>query len=187
MPDVFSTVKRSEVMSRIRGLGNADTELAFLSLLRTHGIKGWRRHLRVRIGEPVLTATSNGARRRPYVTPDFVFSKSRLAVFIDGCFWHACPLHATFPETRADFWTTKLNSNKARDRLVSAVLRRKGWQVIRIWEHELGLHDRIVKRMMTALGRSTLDVDASNRTVALRGLRKSQSDRPSSSIVSRRP
>jgi G:T-mismatch repair DNA endonuclease (very short patch repair protein) len=107
----------------------------------------------------------NGPRRRPYVTPDFVFSKGRLAVFIDGCFWHACPEHATYPATRADFWTTKLNANKARDRYVSLALRRQGWHVIRIWEHELRLGAIIARRVMAATTCAARGRGDSNRTV----------------------
>ncbi|MEW6301828.1 MAG: hypothetical protein AB1705_00040 [Verrucomicrobiota bacterium] len=71
------------------------------------------------------------------VRPDFVFPKLRVAVFVDGCFWHGCPLHATKPRSNAAFWRKKLASNQARDRLVTRTLRRRGWRVLRIWEHDL--------------------------------------------------
>jgi DNA mismatch endonuclease (patch repair protein) len=71
------------------------------------------------------------------VRPDFVFPKRRLAVFVDGCFWHGCPKHATRPRGNAAFWRRKLAANKARDRRVNRVLRAAGWRVLRIWEHEL--------------------------------------------------
>ena len=71
------------------------------------------------------------------VRPDFVFPKLRLAVFVDGCFWHACPIHATKPRNNAAFWRKKLAANKARDRKVNRALRAAGWRVLRIWEHEL--------------------------------------------------
>jgi DNA mismatch endonuclease (patch repair protein) len=74
------------------------------------------------------------------VRPDFVFPKLRLAVFVDGCFWHACPLHATKPRHNAAFWRKKLAANKARDRMVNRTLRAQGWRVLRIWEHELPKH-----------------------------------------------
>jgi DNA mismatch endonuclease (patch repair protein) len=119
MSDVFTKADRSEVMSRIRGRGNRDTEAALASLFRRHGIAGWRRHPRV------------------FGKPDFVFAKLRLAVFVDGCFWHACPIHATKPRNHAAFWRKKLAANKARDRKVNRTLRAAGWRVLRIWEHEL--------------------------------------------------
>ena len=71
------------------------------------------------------------------VRPDFVFPRLRLAVFVDGCFWHCCPKHATWPRNRAAFWLAKITGNKARDRRVNYALRKRGWKVIRIWEHEL--------------------------------------------------
>ena len=69
--------------------------------------------------------------------PDFVFRRLRVAVFVDGCFWHACPVHATRPKNNAAFWRKKLAANQARDRFVTRALRRAGWRVLRIWEHEL--------------------------------------------------
>ena len=119
MPDIFTKSKRSEVMSRIRSHGNKDTELRLTGIFRANGISGWRRH------QPV------------FGKPDFVFSKLRLAVFVDGCFWHGCPNHSTKPKCNRVFWEKKLTANKERDRLVNRTLRRKGWKVVRIWEHEL--------------------------------------------------
>jgi DNA mismatch endonuclease (patch repair protein) len=67
--------------------------------------------------------------------PDFVFPGSRVAVFVDGCFWHGCPLHYQAPATRADFWKQKIESNRARDAVVNSNLADEGWTVLRIWEH----------------------------------------------------
>jgi DNA mismatch endonuclease, patch repair protein len=135
MPDVFTKAKRSEVMSRIRGRGNKDTELALVELLRRHGIKGWRRN------QPV------------FGKPDFVFRKAHLAIFVDGCFWHECPKHATKPANNRAFWRCKLSSNKKRDQVVNRILRRTGWCVVRIWEHELARKNetRLVQRIKRAL------------------------------------
>lgn len=119
MADIWSPQKRSEVMSRIRGTGNRTTELRLAALFRALGITGWRRH-----------QTLPGR-------PDFVFRKLRLAVFVDGCFWHGCPAHGTRPRANARFWRTKLERNRTRDREVGRELRRRGWRVVRIWEHEL--------------------------------------------------
>ena len=131
MPDVFTRAKRSEVMSRIRGKGNKDTELVLVKVFRQEHITGWRRHREVR--------ASKSAIRNFAVRPDFVFPKLHLAVFVDGCFWHGCKLHAKKPRTNAAFWRRKLAGNKARDLLVTRRLRRAGWRVVRIWEHELTL------------------------------------------------
>ena len=70
------------------------------------------------------------------VRPDIVFSRRRVAVFIDGCFWHSCPEHGQKPKTNAAYWESKLNSNKARDLADSHALQRDGWKVVRIWEHD---------------------------------------------------
>ncbi len=138
MSDVFTKAKRSEVMSRIRSRGNRDTELALVRVFRAHGITGWRRQVKVM----VESRRSRGEGRprlvlRLSVRPDFVFPTLRVAVFVDGCFWHACPLHTTKPRSNAAFWRRKFAANKARDRLVTRTLRATGWRVLRIWEHEL--------------------------------------------------
>jgi len=162
MADVFSKRKRSEVMSRIRSRGNKATELALARLLRANHISGWRRHLLIRAmveshwlrierrrtsprpspqrGEGAVRASISSRVIRHLsltVRPDFVFPKSRTAIFVDGCFWHGCPKHATKPKSNAAFWRKKISGNKARDRLVNRVLRRAGWRVLRIWEHDL--------------------------------------------------
>ncbi len=105
-------------MSRIRGRGNKDTELALAKLFRQHGITGWRRNQKI------------------FGKPDFIFPKLRLAVFVDGCFWHGCPKpkHAPLPKNRAEWWAAKLTRNRKRDRLVTRTLRKKGWTVLRVWE-----------------------------------------------------
>jgi DNA mismatch endonuclease (patch repair protein) len=70
------------------------------------------------------------------VKPDVVFTKKRLAVFVDGCFWHRCPIHGTEPRVNQGYWGPKLARNVARDQRVNAALTSDGWTVIRIWEHE---------------------------------------------------
>lgn len=121
-------------MSRIGGHGNKDIELALLRLFRAHRITGWRRR------QPV------------FGKPDFVFPKLKLAVFVDGCFWHGCPRHATQPKNNAAFWRKKFAANQARDRLVTRTLRTRGWQVLRIWEHELHRRreGRLIHRILHA-------------------------------------
>lgn len=69
--------------------------------------------------------------------PDFVFPRYRLAVFVDGCFWHGCPLHYQAPRTRADFWAKKRDANARRDLAVTKELEALSWQVLRVWEHEV--------------------------------------------------
>lgn len=70
------------------------------------------------------------------VRPDIVFTRSRVAVFVDGCFWHGCPIHQQVPKRNRDYWVPKLGANVERDRRVDAALTAEGWFVVRIWEHE---------------------------------------------------
>ncbi|MGO8836541.1 MAG: very short patch repair endonuclease [Limisphaerales bacterium] len=162
MADVFTKSKRSEVMSRIRSRGNRDTELALARLLRANGISGWRRQVEIRGRDAALrrprpvqgrntsgtVATLHASRTSQRdvptfrVRPDFVFLKSRTAIFVDGCFWHGCPKHATRPVNNRAFWRRKLAGNKVRDRLVTRTLRALGWRVVRIWEHELAKRNK---------------------------------------------
>jgi DNA mismatch endonuclease, patch repair protein len=72
--------------------------------------------------------------------PDIVFPKARVAVFIDGCFWHGCPLHGVRPKSNREFWNQKLRKNRVRDRKVSRALKSDGWRVLRFWEHEVELN-----------------------------------------------
>jgi DNA mismatch endonuclease (patch repair protein) len=140
VPDVFTESKRSEVMSRIRGRGNKQTEVALAKLLRARGIKGWRRHLPV------------------FGRPDFVFRERKVAIFVDGCFWHGCPKHSNMPANNRAFWQKKLTSNRRRDALVTKTLRRQGWRVLRIWEHDLSKDpDHCIERIqfVLSLGRSS--------------------------------
>jgi DNA mismatch endonuclease (patch repair protein) len=143
VPDVFTPAKRSDVMSRIRSRGNKDTELALVRVFRAQGITGWRRQVEVRSRRSEVGSLSFKVR------PDFVFPKRRLAVFVDGCFWHGCPKHETRPKNNAAFWRKKFATNKARDRLVTRTLRRNGWRVLRLWEHELARKNqpRLVARL----------------------------------------
>jgi DNA mismatch endonuclease (patch repair protein) len=144
MADVFTKAKRSEVMSRIGSRGNKNTEVALARLMRRHGITGWRRQRRLRVGELRVErrARQQNSQHSTFntqltVRPDFVFLKLRTVIFVDGCFWHGCPRHGTRPRGNAAFWRRKLASNRARDGLVTRTLRRSGWRVLRVWEHEL--------------------------------------------------
>ena len=84
--------------------------------------------------------------------PDFVFPAGRVAVFVDGCFWHGCPWHGRVPASNVAFWTKKFEANQRRDRLVTRTLKRLGWRVVRIWEHALsGDASRVAARVMAAL------------------------------------
>ncbi|WP_456849626.1 very short patch repair endonuclease [Bradyrhizobium sp. USDA 4504] len=107
-------------MSRTHGRDNPQ-ERALRSALFREGFR-FRVHYRV-----------PGVARRSI---DVAFVGSRLAVFLDGCFWHGCPQHATWPARNADFWRQKIEANRKRDRETDALLAATGWRVVRIWEHE---------------------------------------------------
>jgi len=119
MPDIHNKAVRSKNMRAIKSSGNRSTEKRLIVLLKKSGLKGWRRH-------PNL----NGK-------PDFVFPKQRIAVFVDGCFWHGCKKHFTIPTTNRKFWLKKIQNNMKRDKTVSSELRKSGWKVVRVWEHEV--------------------------------------------------
>ncbi|MGO8698913.1 MAG: very short patch repair endonuclease [Limisphaerales bacterium] len=122
-------------MAAIRSRGNKATELKLASILRAARITGWRRH------QPVPGR------------PDFVFQRQRLAVFVDGCFWHGCPKHGRRPATNALFWALKLGKNTRRDRRVKVHLRALGWKVIRLWQHDLRNSKRCLDRIEVGLGK----------------------------------
>lgn len=111
------TPARARIMRAIRGKGNRTTELAFARILRQRRLSGWRRHLRQLPGRP-----------------DFAWPRLRVAVFVDGCFWHGCPRCYRAPTRNTTFWAEKVAANRRRDRRVSARLRARGWSVLRVWE-----------------------------------------------------
>jgi DNA mismatch endonuclease (patch repair protein) len=127
-------------MASIRSTGNKDTELRLVSIFRAARIIGWRRHL------PLLGR------------PDFVFRRQRVAIFVDGCFWHGCSQHGRQPETNTAYWAQKLARNAARDRLVSKGLGETGWTVIRIWEHDLSAPNAVIAKITHALGKNSVMV-----------------------------
>jgi DNA mismatch endonuclease (patch repair protein) len=129
-------LERSRLMASIRSRGNQSTELAMISIFRAYGIKGWRRN------------------RKMLGRPDFVFEGKRVAVFADGCFWHACPKHKNEPATNRSYWSPKLAQNRKRDRDITRELRRRGWTVIRFWEHDLRNGKKVADRCRRILLRS---------------------------------
>lgn len=109
--------------TRMRANRSRDTTPELLLRSELH-----RRGLRFRVHLGLIP----GVRRRV----DLVFKSARVAVFIDGCFWHGCPRHGTWPKANAAFWRNKIEANRARDRNTDALLRAEGWRVMRVWEHE---------------------------------------------------
>lgn len=123
---------RSEIMSRVKSK-DSGAERALRSALHAEGLR-FRLHRRVE-----------------GVTVDIAFPSVRVAVLVDGCFWHGCPRHATYPKSNTNYWLPKLAENKDRDRRQSARLRRAGWRLIRVWEHDcLPPAPRVVARIVEA-------------------------------------
>jgi DNA mismatch endonuclease, patch repair protein len=132
--DVFTRAKRASVMAAIRPRGNRSTERAFAASLAGRRVRGWKLH----------SAEVEGR-------PDFYFREKGIAIFVDGCFWHGCPRCFQAPQQNADFWAQKIGKNRMRDRTVGRLLRRKGIQVIRIWEHDVEAHTRRVDKILESL------------------------------------
>ncbi|WP_090372442.1 very short patch repair endonuclease [Nitrosospira sp. Nl5] len=138
-----TTPERSALMSNIRSKGNRSTEMAMVRLLKKHKITGWRRN-------SLLPGK-----------PDFIFPKHRLALFVDGCFWHGCKTCGHVPKQNSDYWHTKFQMNIRRDRKVSRLLRAKGWTVLRVWEHSFKLPEQLAARLRRYL--TTSEPDSSSR------------------------
>ena len=118
MTDVLTPEQRRLNMSRIRGK-NTKPETLLRTALHQCGLR-FRLHRKDIPG-----------------SPDIVFVKQKIAVFVDGCFWHGCPSHGVQPQTNGKFWQRKIGANRTRDVRASLELGKLGWRVIRIWEHEL--------------------------------------------------
>ncbi len=119
-------------MGRVRSTGNKSTEGKLIEELKQNHLTGWRRRYRI------------------FGKPDLVFPDSKVAVFVDGCFWHGCPKHGEIPESNRDFWINKITANKKRDRLVNKTIKCRGWVALRIWECQLK-DKRLLKRKIKRL------------------------------------
>jgi len=131
----FGNLTRSLLMARIRCRGNRSTEARLAAELRVHGVTGWRRHVNLP------------------GRPDFSWSSARVAVFVDGCFWHGHHCKELIPRTNVQYWMLKIACNTRRDAKVTRRLRQAGWSVLRIWECKLRKHPvSTVRRVARALG-----------------------------------
>ena len=119
MADTFSPEERTAIMKRIKPAGNKSTEIKLIDYFKKNGITGWRRHYDVK-GHP-----------------DFVFPLKRVAIFVDGCFWHGHDCRNTRPKNNSEYWAKKREKNAAHDRAVTEAFIARGWTVVRIWECEL--------------------------------------------------
>jgi DNA mismatch endonuclease (patch repair protein) len=133
MADIMSKEKRSALMSRIRGK-NTKPEVALRSALHRMGLR-----FRIHYDLPGR--------------PDIVFVKAKVAIFVDGCFWHGCRWHGVMPKGNRQFWAEKIGANKARDRRSSRKLRQQSWRVIRIWEHSITANPTAVAKGVSEIVR----------------------------------
>ena len=135
MSDVFDKGTRSEVMRAVKSKNPKSTELALIKLFKENHITGWRHSYNVK-GHP-----------------DFVFLDKRIAIFVDGCFWHGHDCRNTRPADNAEYWTIKREKNIQHDTQITAMFEARGWTVIRIWECELKKKNikQTLQRIVTAL------------------------------------
>jgi DNA mismatch endonuclease (patch repair protein) len=132
--DSVSPEARSRVMAKVRSQRNRSTEWRLRASLIRAGISGWN-----------LNPTDVCGK------PDFVFRSDRVVLFVDGCFWHGCGVCQRVPSSNTGYWDHKIARNRKRDRTVTMQLRREGWRVLRIWEHELGTLRPVVVRIEKVL------------------------------------
>lgn len=134
--DPLTPEQRSAQMAKVRGRKNRSTEMHVAAHLIGRGFSGWKRHVRDLPG-----------------CPDFCFTRDRLAIFVDGCFWHGCPkCQRNTPYSRRAFWRQKIESNRKRDARNGRLLRAGGYTVLRIWEHDLP-STKWIDRLQSALQR----------------------------------
>ena len=148
MDDIYEKEKRSEIMSSIKSKGNKSTELKLIQLFREAGIIGWKR------GYPVKGH------------PDFVFLDKRIAIFVDGCFWHGHSCKK-WPTTNEEFWNKKIKKSMEHDKEINAIFEARGWTVLRFWECELkrGNLTVIKDTVLEALAKAQSNRSDTNNTV----------------------
>lgn len=116
--DSHTVLQRSYNMSQIKS-SNTRLEILFRKYLTKNGIRGYR------------------IKNKIHGKPDLYFTKQKIAIFIDGCFWHKCPADFVRPKSKNDYWDIKINKNVSRDKKITKLLKAEGINVIRFWEHEI--------------------------------------------------
>ena len=129
MADIFTKQERSDIMRKVKSNRNKSTELKIINCFKENKITGWRRNFKL------------------FGKPDFVFPKQRVAIFLDGCFWHGHSCRNTKPKDNKDYWTNKIERNIQRGKLVTEKLTTQKWNVIRFWECELKNDKIIIERL----------------------------------------
>lgn len=144
--DTVTQATRSSIMRSVRSRGNRSTELRLRASLAGAGISQWAMNVKSLAG-----------------SPDFAFSMKRLALFVDGCFWHGCPTCYRRPASSQDYWDSKVRRNMERDERNNSDLRAQEWTVLRIWEHELTDLESVRANIVTALGGTSHESTAETR------------------------
>lgn len=129
MADTFTKEQRSEIMRKVKSDRNKSTELKLIQFFKTNKITGWRRSFKL------------------FGKPDFVFPKQRVAIFVDGCFWHGHNCRNTKPKDNQEYWQQKIERNKRRDKKVIHILTDKNWDVIRLWECDLKDETKLINKL----------------------------------------
>jgi len=134
MSDKFSKEKRSKIMSKIRSK-NTKPEISLRKTLWHSGYKGYRLNYKKAPGKP-----------------DICYVGKKISIFVDGCFWHGCPLCYKKPSSNKKYWSKKLKENKERDKRVDGKLKKQGWVVLRFWECEINKEiEKVSKRIKTQI------------------------------------
>lgn len=133
MVDLFLAEQRSNIMRSVKSRNNKSTEIKLLNFFKIHKINGWRRSFEL------------------FGKPDFVFPKDRIAVFVDGCFWHGHNCRNINPKNNKNYWQQKITKNKKRDILVNKTLKNKNWKIIRIKECELKKENILLKKFKSII------------------------------------
>jgi DNA mismatch endonuclease, patch repair protein len=138
MADTFSKEQRSQIMRQVKSSRNKSTEIKLLQYFKDRKIIGWRRNYKL------------------FGKPDFAFPKSKIVIFVDGCFWHGHNCRNTKPKDNKVYWINKIIRNKKRDRQVTKYFHDSGWRVIRLWECKLKDTKKLDMKIVMALNRVDL-------------------------------
>ncbi len=133
MTDTFTKEKRSAIMRQVKSSRNKSTELKLIAFFKNQSIKGWRRNYKL------------------FGKPDFVLLKTKISIFVDGCFWHGHNCRNTKPKDNKEYWDNKISKNILRDNQVTQYLIKKDWIVIRLWECELRNEEILKEKLITVL------------------------------------
>lgn len=128
MPEKIDKETRSFIMRQVKSSKNKSTEEKLAAIMRELGVIGWRRN------------------SKKFGKPDFIFPRLKIALFVDGCFWHG-HFCKSLPITNRDYWVKKIERNKQRDKLVNKTLKYNQWKVIRIWECDFQQRNKLIKKL----------------------------------------